>query len=153
MSRADKPGAYMGDQLRAKIAVNPLLGGSGQPLDPATLFTSDRPDATRVSVINFAGLEADASRQDFVNQLQMALFAYIRRHPSATPRLYVCDEAQNFAPSGTATASKASAIALARQGRKFGLGMVFATQAPRGIDTNIVSNCVTHFYGRWPRPR
>ena len=152
LSKADKLAADMGDQLRAKIAINPLLGGSGQPLDPATLFTSDRPDATRVSVINFAGLEADASRQDFVNQLQMALFAYIRRHPSATPRLYICDEAQNFAPSGTATASKASAIALARQGRKFGLGMVFATQAPRGIDTNIVSNCVTHFYGRMASP-
>ena len=42
----------------------------------------------------------------------------------------------------------ACALALVRQGRKFGLGMVFATQAPKGIDTNIVSNCVTHFYGR-----
>ncbi len=55
------------------------------------------------------------------------------------------DEAQNFAPSMASTAIKASAIALARQGRKFGLGMIFATQAPKGIDTNIVSNCVTHW--------
>ena len=151
-SRAQKLAADMADQLRAKIAVNPLLAGKGQPLDPATLFTADRPGATRISVINFAGLEDDATRQDFVNQLQMALFTYIRRHPSDTPRLYVCDEAQNFAPSQTMTASKASAIALARQGRKFGLGMVFATQAPKGIDTNIVSNCVTHFYGRISSP-
>ena len=152
LRKADELAAGMGDQLRAKIAVNPLLGGGGQILDPAMLFTSDRPGATRVSVINFAGLEVEASRQDFVNQLQMALFAYIRRSPSATPRLYICDEAQNFAPSGASTASKASAVALARQGRKFGLGMVFATQAPRGIDTNIVSNCVTHFYGRMASP-
>ena len=152
LRKAGELAAGMGDQLRAKLAVNPLLGGGGQTLEPATLFTSDRPGATRISVINFAGLEADASRQDFVNQLQMALFAHIRRFPSTTPRLYVCDEAQNFAPSGAATASKASAVALARQGRKFGLGMVFATQAPKGIDTNIVSNCVTHFYGRMASP-
>ncbi len=152
LRKADELAAGMGDQLRAKIAVNPLPGGAGETLDSATLFTSDRPGATRVSVINFAGLEADSSRQDFVNQLQMALFAYVRRFPSGTPRLYVCDEAQNFAPSGTATASKASAVALARQGRKFGLGMLFATQAPKGIDTNIVSNCVTHFYGRMASP-
>jgi DNA helicase HerA-like ATPase len=34
----------------------------------------------------------------------------------------------------------------------FGLGMIFATQAPKGIDTNIVSNCTTHFYGRMSSP-
>ena len=151
-TKAARYGIEMSDQLRGKIAVNPLLGAPGQPLDPAVLFAAGRPGATRISVVNFAGLEAEASRQDFVNQLQMALFTHIKRHPSATPRLYVCDEAQNFAPSTGSTASKASAIALARQGRKFGLGMIFATQAPKGIDTNIVSNCVTHFYGRMSSP-
>jgi len=30
--------------------------------------------------------------------------------------------------------------------------MIFATQAPKGIDTNIVSNCTTHFYGRMSSP-
>jgi hypothetical protein len=151
-SKAQKFGLEMSDQLRAKIAVNPLLNAAGQPLDPAVLFTASRPGATRISVVNFAGLAADASKQDFVNQLQMALFTWIKRHPSATPRLYVCDEAQNFAPSQGSTASKASAVALAQQGRKFGLGMIFATQAPKGIDTNIVSNCLTHFYGRMSSP-
>ena len=68
------------------------------------------------------------------------------------PRLYVLDEAQNFAPSTVSTPSKASAKALAAQARKFGLGMIFATQAPKGIDTNIVSNCTTHFYGRMSSP-
>ncbi|MBE7220212.1 MAG: ATP-binding protein [Caulobacteraceae bacterium] len=151
-TKAQRYGVEMADQLRGKIAVNPLLSAPGQPLDPAVLFAASRPGATRVSVVNFSGLEAEASRQDFVNQLQMALFTFIKRHPSERPRLYVCDEAQNFAPSGASTASKASAIALARQGRKFGLGMIFATQGPKGIDTNIVSNCVTHFYGRMSSP-
>ena len=151
-TKAQRYGVEMSDQLRGKIAINPLLNAPGQPLDPAILFAAERPGATRISVINFTGLEADASRQDFVNQLQMALFTHVRRHPSTTPRLYVCDEAQNFAPATTMTASKASAIALARQGRKFGLGMIFATQAPKGIDTNIVSNCITHFYGRMSSP-
>jgi DNA helicase HerA-like ATPase len=82
----------------------------------------------------------------------MALFTFIRKHPSETPRLYVLDEAQNFAPSVGMTASKASAKALAAQARKFGLGLILATQAPKGIDTNIVSNCTTHFYGRMSSP-
>ena len=150
-SRATTLANQMSDQLRAKIAVNPLLNARGQPLDPAVLFKADRAGATRISVINFAGLP-DLNRQDFVNQLQMALFTFIKRSPSKTPRLYVVDEAQNFAPSQGATASKASAKALAAQARKFGLGMIFATQAPKGIDTTIVSNCVTHFYGRMSSP-
>jgi DNA helicase HerA-like ATPase len=124
----------------------------GQTLDPAVLFTAANAGKTRISVINFAGLHSDTSRQDFTNQLQMALFTYIRKHPSETPRLYVLDEAQNFAPAIGTTASKASAKALAAQARKFGLGMIFATQAPKGIDTNIVSNCTTHFYGRMNSP-
>ncbi len=30
--------------------------------------------------------------------------------------------------------------------------MIFATQAPKGIDNTIVSNCTTHFYGRMSSP-
>ena len=48
------------------------------------------------------------------------------------------DEAQNFAPSQTATACKASTLSLAAQARKYGLGMIFATQLPKGIDHAIV---------------
>jgi len=152
LTKALKLAADMSDQLIAKIAVNPLLNAPGQKLDPATLFSAEKTGKSRISVINFSGLHADTSRQDFVNQLQMALFTFIRKHPSETPRLYVIDEAQNFAPSTASTPSKASAKALAAQARKFGLGMIFATQAPKGIDTNIVSNCTTHFYGRMSSP-
>lgn len=98
LTKAQKIASDMSDQLIAKISVNPLLNAPGQNLDPAILFSAERPGKTRISVINFSGLQADTSRQDFTNQLQMALFTFIRRHPSKMPRLYVLDEAQNFAP-------------------------------------------------------
>jgi hypothetical protein len=140
------------DQLKAKMAVNPLLQTAGQSVDPDVLFNARMPGKTRISIINFCGLLANDLRQDFVNQLQMALFTWIRNHPSPTGRLYVMDEAQNFAPSQVASASKASAMALAAQARKYGLGMIFATQLPKGIENGIVSNCTTHFYGRMSSP-
>jgi hypothetical protein len=65
---------------------------------------------------------------------------------------FVIDEAQNFAPSGAGTACKASALSLAAQARKYGLGMMFATQTPKGVDNKIVSNCTTHIYGRMNAP-
>jgi DNA helicase HerA-like ATPase len=92
------------------------------------------------------------ARQSFVNQLQMTLFTWIKQNPSPTGRLYVLDEAQNFAPSQAGTACKASAVSLAAQARKYGLGMILATQLPKGIDNKIVSNCTTHFYGRMSAP-
>ena len=107
-------------------------------------------------MINLSGLPTDEGRQDFVNQLQMALFAFIKRNPPRSGQnltgLYVMDEAQIFAPSQTATACKDSTIALAAQARKYGLGMLFATQVPKNIDNKIISNCTTHFYGKMSSP-
>jgi DNA helicase HerA-like ATPase len=87
-----------------------------------------------------------------VNQLQMTLFTWIKQNPSSTGRLYVLDEAQNFAPSQVRTACKGSALSLVAQARKYGLGMIFATQLPKGIDNAIVSNCTIHVYGRMSSP-
>jgi DNA helicase HerA-like ATPase len=64
----------------------------------------------------------------------------------AHPRLYALDEAQNFAPAQVTTASRANAMALAAEAQKFGIGMIFATQAPKGVETKIVSNCTANFY-------
>jgi hypothetical protein len=146
-SNAQKLAGEIADQLHAAIAMNPLLQSAGEPLDPKTLFEGPS-GKTRISVINLAGLASNEARDSFVNRLQMSLFTFIKDNPSPTGRLYVIDEAQNFVPSGAGTACKASAQSLAAQARKYGLGMIFATQTPKGIDNKIVSNCTTHVYGR-----
>jgi hypothetical protein len=150
IGNAPKLATAIADQLLAAIATNPLLQSPGPVLDPRRLFEGR--GRTRISVINFCGLPGDEARQAFVNQLQMALFGWIRKNPSPRGRLYVLDEAQNFAPSQQSTPCKESTVSLAAQARKYGLGMIFATQAPKGIDNKIVSNCTTHFYGRMSSP-
>lgn len=152
IGNAEKLAGDMADQLRAAIATNPLLQSNGPKLDPGRLFGGRNAGRTRISVINLAGLATDEARQAFVNQLQMTLFTWVKQNPSPSGRLYVLDEAQNFAPSQANTACKASTRSLAAQARKYGLGMVFATQLPRGIDSGIVSNCTTHMYGRMSSP-
>src|SRR6478752_4387832 len=108
----------MADQLRAAVATNPLLRSDGSKLDPAQLFFGAN-GKTRISVVNFCGLANDAAKQAFVNQLQMALFTWIKAHPSESGLLYVMDEAQNFVPSQMGTPCKQSAKALAAQARKY----------------------------------
>lgn len=151
IDNSSKLAAEIANQLRAAIATNPLLRSDGEKLDTAKLFHGAN-SKTRISVINFCGLASQEARQAFVNQLQMALFTWIKQNPSEAGRLYVLDEAQNFAPSQTKTACKASAQSLAAQARKYGLGMILATQLPKGIDNGIVSNCTTQIYGRMSSP-
>ncbi|ALE73539.1 hypothetical protein AD006_19390 [Pseudonocardia sp. EC080610-09] len=142
--------AEMPDALRAAMINDPLLGRSGEPLDPGVLLTPAPGRRARVSVISFVGLPAAAQRESFVNQLQMALFSWIKANPAGDRPLgglFVMDEAQNFASSGAYTACTASTIALASQARKYGLGLIFATQAPKGLHNRVSGNAATQFYG------
>lgn len=66
--------------------------------------------------------------------------------------LYVVDEAQSFLPAQKASPSLGSGIKLVAQGRKYGLGMIVATQVPKGIHNQVVSNCTTQFFGRQSAP-
>ncbi|GAA1887248.1 helicase HerA domain-containing protein [Williamsia serinedens] len=143
------------DGLRVAMANDPMLGGDADPMDPATLLTPSPGRRARVSVINLAGLTTEDKRDNFVNQLQMALFAHIRRHPAGDRPLgglFVMDEAQNFAPAGRFTACTQSTLALASQARKYGLGLVFATQAPKGLNNKIPGNASTQFFGKLSSP-
>lgn len=150
LARAREVAADMAETLKAAMVNDPLFGGAGTPLDPGVLLTPRPGWRSRVSVISLIGLPSDEQRQSFVNQLQMALFAWIKRNPAGDRPLgglFVMDEAQNFAPSGAMTVCTGSTLALASQARKYGLGLVFATQAPKGIHNRIVGNAATQFYG------
>jgi hypothetical protein len=147
---ADDLAAALGQNLRAAKVNDPMFGGGGTPVDPGLLLTPSDGYRARVSVISLVGLPNDDQRASFVSQLQMALFAWIKRNPAGDEPLgglLVMDEAQNFVPSVGTTAATKSTLALSSQARKYGLGLVFATQAPRGIDNNIPGNAATQFYG------
>jgi len=151
LSTAPGMAADLAETLRAAMVNDPLLGGVGTPTDPALLLTPSPGKRARVSVISFVGLAAEEQRQGFVSQLQLEVFAWIKRNPAADRPLgglIVMDEAQTIAPSGKLTASTQSTILLASQARKYGLGLILATQAPKGVHNQVVGNATTQFYGR-----
>ncbi|WP_229072257.1 ATP-binding protein [Actinoplanes sp. DH11] len=152
---ADKIGLGLAQTLTAAMVNDPLFGGDGTPMDPGLLLTPAPGKRARVSVISLIGLPSDDVRQSFVNQLQMALFAWIKKNPAGDRPLLgllIMDEAQTFAPSGTMTACTQSTLALAAQARKYGLGLIFATQAPKGLHNRIPGNAATQFYGLMNSP-
>jgi hypothetical protein len=147
---AAKLGAELAQTLTASMVNDPLFGGAGTPIDPGLLLTPPPGKRARVSVISLIGLPSEGERQSFVNQLQMALFAWIKKNPAGDRPLgglFVMDEAQTLAPSGAMTACTQSTLALVSQARKYGLGLVFATQAPKGLHNRIPGNTATQFFG------
>ena len=153
---APKIAKEMADQLRAAIATNPLLASQGAALDPARLLKAKNKDKTRISVINFIGLQGLSAQQEFLNQLAMTLFTWIKKNPARPAQplqgLLVIDEAKDFIPAIQTVACRSSILRLSAQARKYGLGLIFATQAPKSIDHNVIANCSTQFYGQANSP-
>ena len=152
---ARKIAAEIANTLAAVKVNDRTFAGDGEPVDPGVLLTPPPGKRARVSVISYVGIADEPARQSFVNQLQMALFAWIRRNPAPDGTLgglLVMDEAQTIAPSGGSSASTPSSVALAQQARKYGLGLVFATQAIKGLDNRIAGNAATQIVGRMSAP-
>ncbi|MFK0248398.1 ATP-binding protein [Amycolatopsis azurea] len=155
LNNGRKLAAELAELLKASMVNDPLLAGRGEPVDPGLLLAPGEGKRARVSVVSFVGLPSEHQRQNFVNQLQMELFAWAKRNPAGDRplgALFVMDEAQMLAASGTLTASTRSTIVLASQARKYGLGLLFATQAPKGLHNQVVGNAMTQFFGRLNSP-
>jgi len=144
----------MAATLEAVSDIDPLFGEKGSPVDPKELLTPRPGKIARVSVISLIGLRSEA-RQSFVGRLLTALFAYFRANPvrgTALGGLLVMDEAQNFVPSGAATQSSEITRELIAQIRKYGLGVVLATQMPKGLHNSVPGNTANQFIGRLSVP-
>jgi len=150
LGRAAAVASDLAERLQVVRVNDPLFGGSGQAIDPSVLLTPPDGKLARVSVISLIGLPEMEQRQSFVNQLQMALFSWIKRNPARDRPLgglFVMDEAQDLAPSTGSTACTVSTLRLVAQARKYGLGLLFATQAPKGLHNWIPANSTTQFFG------
>jgi hypothetical protein len=155
LRNAEATAANLAQRLRVAQINDPLFAGEGEPVNPGILLTPPPGKRARVSVISMIGLPDPAQRQGFVNQLQMALFSWIKQHPAKDrplSGLLVMDEAQDLVPSGKVTACSESTRRLVAQARKYGLGLLFATQAPKALHNQIPGNAATQFYGRLSSP-
>ena len=147
--------AELADRMRAVRATDPLFGGAGEPADPGALLTPPPGKRARISVISSVGMASLDQWQGFVNQLQMALFSWVKRNPAEDRPLgglLVMDEAQDLVPSVGTTACSESTRRLASQARKYGLGLLFATQSPKSLHNSVPGNATTQLFGLLSSP-
>jgi hypothetical protein len=147
---ADKIAQGLAQALTASMVNDPLFHDEDAPTDPGLLLTPAEGKRARVSVVSMIGLPTEEMRRDFVNQLQMALFGWIKKNPASerpVRGLLVMDEAQSLAPAGEMTACTQSTLALAAQARSYGLGLIFASRAPQSLHSRVPRNTATRLYG------
>jgi hypothetical protein len=149
----------LGDLLAAARTSDPLLHQEGDPLSPKVLYgdTFGSGEKTRISVINLWGLRELESSRHFINTLAMALFSWAKQYPPKNALglrgLFVLDEARDYIPSVRTSACKESLLRLAAQGRKYGIGLLLASQNPTDIDCKALGQFQTWFLGRAQAPR
>jgi hypothetical protein len=156
IAKAGKVASDMADTLQGSLLRSRTLLPDSGGADLAQ-FLGLGTAKTQISVISLSGLsEANDERLMFVNQLAVALFTWIRKHPAAEAGrvrgLLVVDEARDFIPSVRSTPCKDSLMRLAAQARKYGFGLLLATQNPTDIDHKAAGQCATQFFGRAASP-
>jgi hypothetical protein len=143
------------DRFQLAMRLNNLLASpgfeawlEGEPLDIQNLLYGEggRP---RASVISIAHLN-DAERMFFMTMLLNRTLSWIRTQSGTTSLraiLYI-DEIFGFFPPVANPPSKPPLLALLKQARAFGLGVVLATQNPVDLDYKGLSNAGTWMIGR-----
>jgi DNA helicase HerA-like ATPase len=66
--------------------------------------------------------------------------------------LLAFDEAKDFVPTARTTPCKESLLKLLRQGRRYGLGLIFATREPPSIEHTVIANCAIQICGKASSP-
>ena len=120
----------------------------GEPLHIDSLLHTPA-GKPRIAILSIAHLN-DAERMFFVSLLLNQVLAWVRTQSgtgSLRALLYM-DEIFGFFPPVANPPSKAPLLALLKQARAFGLGVVLASQNPVDLDYKGLSNAGTWFIGR-----
>ncbi|WP_229657738.1 ATP-binding protein [Thermocladium modestius] len=79
------------------------------------------------------------------------VFSLAKRR-SIPPTFLLIEEAHNFVPSKGSAMSKQPILRIAREGRKFGIGMCLVSQRPSRVDPDALSQCMTQIFKRIINP-
>jgi len=144
-----------GERFELAMAFNNLVAApafqswlSGEALDVDRLLYTDE-GKPRHSVFYLAHL-SDGERMFFVTLLLENVLTWMRRQTGTTSlrALLYFDEIFGFFPATSEPPSKRPLLALLKQARAFGLGVILAAQNPIDIDYKGLTNAGTWFIGR-----
>lgn len=143
------------ERMNLAVSLNNLLASpgfqswmEGEPLDIDQLLYN-KEGKPKLSIIAISHL-SDSERMFFVTLLLNELLSWMRKQPGTSNlrALFYMDEIFGYFPPVAMPPSKGPMLALLKQARAFGLGIVLVTQNPVDLDYKGLSNCGTWFIGK-----
>ena len=129
----------------------------GSPLSIPMMLEPRLNSRTPVNVIYLNTLSDENMKMAFIQQFCRELYDWMIQNPSNTedPQLMVfLDEAGPYIPPDPKMpASKSIIRQLLKQGRKYGIGFMLASQSPGDLDYRTVGQTNTTFLGRFTAPQ
>ena len=154
------------DSAREKLArrfrgqetgVNHLLFTLGTPLDFDTMCTPCEDGKVPINIIYMNTLSSQDLKENFLLEVGRRLYDWtIRQKPKGdeTKMIFAVDEVHPFMPPHPKNPPpKAILEMLAKQGRKFGLCCIFATQNISSVDYKIFGQAQTLCIGQFTKPQ
>ena len=134
------------NSLLAAPGFAPWMQGESLDIDNILYTSAGKP---RISIFSIAHL-SDAERMFFVSLLLNEVLSWTRVQPGTTSlrAILYMDEIAGYFPPVANPPSKAPLLALLKQARAFGLGVLLTTQNPVDLDYKGLSNAGTWFIGR-----
>jgi len=135
-----------------------LVFNLGPKLSVQTLIRSTDPNKIRIAIIFLNTLTDLKLRELYITTLAQSLYTYIRSNPSTEPQLiFYIDELagppQLIPPHPKNPPTKQWLQLLFKQGRKFGLSMLVATQNISDVDYKAFGQVSTFLFGRFVTPQ
>ena len=130
-----------------------LIFQTGTPADIDILLGLDNPDGkTRISVIYLNSLHTVEEKEFFIASIAQALYRWMLKNPLISGQEGVqcalfLDEIAPYIPPVKKPACKESLDLLFRQGRKYGVSCLVATQSPGDIDYKAIGQFSTFTLG------
>ncbi len=125
--------------------------------DENMFFSEDVPkirsflNPSKLFIINMKQVNSLKKKQILTYHILSQLFYLKTKNDTSSKVLIILEEVQNFAPEGVSkefAISKGIIETIAREGRKFGVGLCITSQRPVQIDTTLLSQCNTDFFLR-----
>jgi len=130
-----------------------LLFQNGMPADIDALLGLDgSTDKTRISIIYLNTLHTTEEKEFFIGSIAQQLYNWMLKHPLKSGQEGIqcgmfIDEVAPYIPPVKRPACKESLELLFRQGRKYGVSCLLATQTPGDIDYKSIGQFSTFMLG------
>jgi hypothetical protein len=130
-----------------------LIFQTGVPANIETLLGIDgSSNKTRISVIYLNTLNSIEEKEFFISSITQLLYQWMLKNPLANGQDYIqcalfIDEIAPYIPPVKVPACKYSLELLFRQGRKYGVSCLIATQSPGDIDYKAIGQFSTFILG------